>query len=69
MPFIYGGVGFGYEKDRTTLTLKNDYIDEELRVDNDGWFPTFSAGLGIDVPLFRAAVVRWSSAAPTSGRG
>jgi len=51
IPFVYGGGGFGYEKDRTTLTLRNDYIDQGLVVDNDGWFPTFSAGVGIDVPL------------------
>jgi opacity protein-like surface antigen len=51
VPFVYGGVGIGYEKDRTTLTLRNDFIDEGLRVDNDGWFPTYSAGVGIDVPL------------------
>ena len=51
VPFIYGGVGIGYEKDRTTLTLRNEFLDEGLRVDNDGWFPTYSAGVGIDVPL------------------
>jgi len=51
VPFIYGGIGIGYEKDRTTLTLRNEFIDEGLRVDNDGWFPTYSAGVGIDVPL------------------
>lgn len=51
VPFIYGGIGYGYEKDRTTLTLRNEFLDEGLRVDNDGWFPTFSAGVGIDVPL------------------
>jgi len=52
VPFVYGGVGIGYEKDRTTLTLKNDFINESLlRVDNDGSFPTYSVGVGIDVPL------------------
>ncbi len=51
VPFVYGGVGIGYEEDRTTLTLRNEYLDEGLRVDNDGWFPTYSAGVGIDVPL------------------
>jgi len=51
VPFIYGGIGYGYEKDRTTLTLKNEFLDEGLKVENDGWFPTFSAGVGIDVPL------------------
>jgi opacity protein-like surface antigen len=51
VPFIYGGIGYGYEKDKTTLTLTNEFLDEGLRVENDGWFPTFSAGVGIDVPL------------------
>ena len=51
VPFLYGGGGFGYEKDRTTLSLTNDYVDQGLLVDNDGWFPTFSAGLGADIPF------------------
>jgi opacity protein-like surface antigen len=51
VPFIYGGIGYGYEKDKTTLTLQNEFLDEGLKVENDGWFPTFSAGVGIDVPL------------------
>jgi hypothetical protein len=51
VPFIYGGGGIGYERDKTTLTLTNEYINENLRVDNDGWFPSFSLGVGIDVPL------------------
>ncbi len=51
IPFIYGGGGYGYEKDRTTLTLKNEFIDQGLLVNNSGWFPTFSVGAGIDVPL------------------
>jgi opacity protein-like surface antigen len=51
VPFVYGGGGIGYEKDKTTLTLTNEYLGEELRVDNDGTFPTFSVGAGIDVPL------------------
>ncbi len=78
IPFVYGGGGFGYEKDRTTLTLRNDYIDQGLAVDNDGWFPTFSAGVGIDVPLssttpwymeFGAAYVwaRMTNTVPASG--
>jgi len=78
IPFIYGGGGYGYEKDKTTLSLKNDYIDEGLLVENSGWFPTFSAGLGIDVPLssknpwymeFGAAYVwaRMTNTVPASG--
>ncbi len=51
VPFIYGGAGIGYEKDRTTLALTNDVLNEGLRVDNSGWFPTYSAGLGVDIPL------------------
>ena len=55
VPFLYGGGGFGYEKDRTTLSLANDYVDQGLLVDNDGWFPTFSAGLGADIGLSRTS--------------
>jgi hypothetical protein len=50
-PFVYGGVGIAYESDTTTLKLENPLIDAELRVENDGWFPTYSAGIGMDVPL------------------
>jgi opacity protein-like surface antigen len=48
VPFLYGGIGVAYEKDTTHLTLKNDYIDEYLLVKNDGYFPSYSAGLGFD---------------------
>jgi len=51
VPFVYLGGGVGYEKDRTTLTLGNQYFSQGLQVDNSGSFPTFSAGVGIDVPL------------------
>jgi hypothetical protein len=51
IPFLYGGGGLGYEKDRTTLSLTNEYVDQGLLVDNDGWFPTFSVGVGADIPL------------------
>lgn len=50
-PFALLGVGVGYEEDRTTLTLRNDYLDEALRVDNDGAFPVATAGLGVEVSL------------------
>jgi hypothetical protein len=50
-PFVYGGIGFGYESDTTTLDLKNQFIDAGLRVENDGWFPTYTAGIGMDVPF------------------
>ena len=50
-PFLLGGAGVAYEKDRTTLTLRNEYLDEGLIVDNDGWFPCFTAGLGAQVAL------------------
>jgi hypothetical protein len=50
-PFLLGGLGVAYEKDRTTLTLRNEYLDEGLFVDNDGWFPVATAGVGIEVPL------------------
>lgn len=50
-PFLFGGVGMAYESDVTTLKLRNDYIDSGLRAENDGWFPTYTAGLGVDVPF------------------
>lgn len=50
-PFVYGGVGVGYESDTTTLDLENQFIDAGLRVENDGWFPTYTAGIGMDVPF------------------
>ena len=48
VPFILGGVGVAYEEDTTNLTLRNDYIDEYLLVENDGFFPSYTAGLGFD---------------------
>lgn len=55
IPFVYGGAGVAYEKDRTTLTLSNDVINQGLRVDNDGTFPSFSVGIGADIPLSHAS--------------
>jgi opacity protein-like surface antigen len=57
IPFVYLGGGCGYEKDKTTLSLGNDYFNQGLLVNNDGSFPTFSAGAGIDVPL--SSQSRW----------
>jgi hypothetical protein len=50
-PFLLAGAGAGYERDRTLLTLRNEWLDERLRVDNDGSFPVFTVGAGLDVPL------------------
>ena len=54
VPFVLGGGGVGYEKDTTTLTLRNDYVDQWLRVENDGFFPVWTVGLGVEVPLSRS---------------
>ncbi len=51
VPFLLAGAGLAYEKDRTTLSLRNAYLDEGLQVDNDGWFPMATLGLGLDVYL------------------
>jgi hypothetical protein len=51
VPFLLAGAGLAYEKDRTTLTLRNAYLDEGLQVANDGWFPMATVGLGLDVYL------------------
>lgn len=50
-PFVLGGIGAAYEKDKTTLTLRNEYLDEGLFVDNDGWFPVATVGVGATVAL------------------
>ena len=50
-PFVLLAAGVAYEKDRTTLTLRNDFLDEGLRVDHDGWYPVATAGVGVDVPI------------------
>lgn len=50
-PFVLMGLGIGYEKDRTKLTLRNDYLDEGLFVDNDGYFPVGTAGIGVEITL------------------
>lgn len=53
VPFALGGLGVVYEKDRTTLELGNDYFHDTLvRVDNDGWFPAATVGVGLDAYLF-----------------
>ena len=51
IPFVYGGAGIAYEKDKTTLALTNEFIAESLLVRNDGWFPSYSLGIGADIPL------------------
>jgi len=51
VPFLVAGIGMAYEKDQTLLTLRNDLLDESLRVDNSGWFPMFTAGVGMEVFL------------------
>ena len=53
-PFVLLAAGFAYEKDRTTLTLRNDYLDESLRVDHDGTYPVATVGIGVDIPLTRS---------------
>lgn len=51
IPFVVAGVGFAYEKDRTTLTLRNSLVDEGLFVDNSGWFPMGTLGVGLEIIL------------------
>jgi hypothetical protein len=56
-PFLYGAIGLAYESDTTTLKLHNEFIDSRLRVENDGWFPTYTAGIGVDVPW--SSTTKW----------
>lgn len=51
VPFAVLGAGLAYEQDRTRLTLRNAVLDEGLFVDNHGWFPMATVGLGADVYL------------------
>ncbi len=51
VPFALLGAGVAYEKDTTTLTLRNEYLDSGLRAESDGTFPVYTTGLGVDVPL------------------
>jgi len=50
-PFLFAGIGIAYESDTTTLKLRNQVIDSGLRVENSGWFPTYTAGIAADVPF------------------
>lgn len=50
-PFVLLAAGAAYEKDRTTLTLRNEFLDEGLRADHDGSYPVATAGVGLDVPF------------------
>ena len=51
IPFAVAGAGLAYEKDTTRLSLRNAFLDEGLQVDNSGWFPMFTLGIGLDVYL------------------
>ncbi|HJV49071.1 MAG TPA: hypothetical protein VJ549_07330 [Geothrix sp.] len=51
-PFLLLGLGVAYEEDRTTLTMQsnNPLLNGSLvQVDNHGWFPMLTAGVGVDV--------------------
>lgn len=80
-PFIRGGLGLAYEQDTTRLGFSSGMGEGDvdlLRVDNSGWFPMATAGIGVDVYLsqrrdwFAEAGVSYSWArlkrdAPASG--
>ena len=51
VPFLIAGAGLAYEKDTTRLSLQNAVLNEGLQVDNHGWFPIATLGLGADVYL------------------
>jgi|GEM_PF-1876714 len=54
-PFILAAAGVGYEEDRTQLTLNNSFIYEQLVVENDGAFPVYTAGCGLDIPFAKGS--------------
>lgn len=51
VPFVLGAAGVGYEKDTTQLTLHNTFFYQRLEVENEGWFPVATVGVGVDIPL------------------
>ena len=48
VPFLQGGLGYAYQKGRSALTLRNDFMDEGLQAEDSGWFPVLTAGVGVD---------------------
>jgi hypothetical protein len=50
-PFVLLGAGVGYEHDTTTLTIKADYLDQWLKVENSGSFPVYTIGVGVELPM------------------
>ncbi|GLH73953.1 hypothetical protein GETHLI_24550 [Geothrix limicola] len=53
-PFLLLGLGVAYEEDHTTLTMQSNFAplnDTLVQVDNHGWFPMLTAGVGVDVYL------------------
>lgn len=53
LPFFFAGAGVGYAKDRLTLRLGDQEELASATVHQDGFFPLFSIGAGVDVALFR----------------
>ncbi len=51
VPFLIAGAGMAYEQDRTSLVLRNLFVDESLQVSNRGWLPILTVGAGVDVAL------------------
>jgi opacity protein-like surface antigen len=51
VPFVIAGAGMAYEEDRTSLVLRNNSVDESLLVNNSGWLPILTVGVGVDVAL------------------
>jgi hypothetical protein len=54
LPFLFAGVGFGYAKDRLTLRLGDQEELASATVHQNGFFPLFSIGAGVDLTLFRS---------------
>ena len=54
LPFAFAGIGFGYAKDRLTLRLGDQDELASATVHQNGFFPLFSIGAGVDLTLFRS---------------
>jgi hypothetical protein len=53
-PFFFAGAGLGYAKDRLTLRLGSQEELARATVHQDGAFPLFAIGAGVDLSLFRS---------------
>jgi hypothetical protein len=49
VPFLYGAAGVAHERDTSQLTIRNQFLDENLSVENSMAMPLGSVGAGVDL--------------------